>query len=701
MTYRQRKERKNRHKGRLGTKRVLGLGVILAIVLIGALSVVGYIVSIATTAPYINDLKPIDKGASSEIFAADGSRLGYVQSDEIRTPVQWEDMPLALRQATVAIEDKRFYEHHGVDYEGVVRAGWKNLTSGKTVQGGSTITQQLVRALYIKDPKRDFKRKIREAKMASELEKQHSKRWILTSYLNDVPYGTVGGKTAIGVEAAAETYFGKHAKDLSLVQAAMIAGLPQAPSQYNPFQNERAAFQRRNEVLQAMADSGYITQAEATEATTKKIHLRRSNLYSKRREPYFFDSVEQQLIEKYGSGVYRKGGLKVYTTIDPKLQEAARAAINSHLYLSSDPSSAVVTIDSHTGYIKAMASSGNHNDRPFNLAAQGHRQPGSSFKPFVLTTAVLQGADPDRTIYVSKPITLNIPGYGTWSPHTFGNTYSGAETLTQATIHSDNSVYAQLDVDVGPEKVAETAKLLGITTKLDGVPSEGLGGLRLGVSPLEMASAYATLASGGMHSKPEAIKRVVFPDGKQDILGKPKRNRAIPVGVAAEATKILEQNVQKGTGTAAQIGCPTAGKTGTTDNFNDAWFVGYMPTLASAVWVGYPNALKEMRSVHGISVAGGTIPAQIWHDYMTVANSGSCESFPSRANDPVNFSHVSSSSGGYGGGASGGSTGSTGSYNGDRSYSSPSTGGGGGGGGGGGYSPKLYESPPQAAPTPP
>src|SRR3954462_10950960 len=581
MTYRQRKERKNRNQGGVGKKILLSFGVLIAAILIGIASVVGYIASIAATAPDINGLKPIDKGAVSEIFAADGSRLGYVQSDEIRTPIQWDDMPIALRQATVSIEDKRFYEHHGVDYEGVVRAGWKNITSGKTVQGGSTITQQLVRALYIKDPKRDFKRKIREAKMASELEKQHSKRWILTSYLNDVPYGTVGGKTAIGVEAAAETYFGKHAKDPSLVQSALIAGLPQAPSQYNPFPNERAAFQRRNEVLQAMADSGYITQAEATEATTKKIRLRRGTLYSKRREPYFFDYVEQQLIEKYGAGVYRKGGLKVYTTIDPKLQEAGRNAINGRLGLPGYHSSAIVPIDSHTCYSEAMASSGGYHDRTFNLAAQGHRQPGSSFKPFVLTTAVLQGANPDTTIYVSKPVNLQIPGYGTWSPKTYSNTYSGAETLTQATLQSDNSVYAQLDLDVGPDKVAETAKLMGITSKLEGLPSEGLGGLTYGVSPLGMASAYATFSSGGIRSEPQAIRKVVFPDGKSDDLGKPKRKRVLSDGVAATITKGLEKNVQAGTGTHANIGCPAAGKTGTTDNFVDAWFVGYTPHLAT------------------------------------------------------------------------------------------------------------------------
>src|SRR5436305_147765 len=290
MTYRQRKERKRRGKGRIGRRLLLAFAVVVTVALIGAASVVGYIASIAASAPDINDLKPIDKGSVSEIFAADGSRLGYVQSSEIRTPIAWDDMPIALRQATVAIEDKRFYEHHGVDYEGVIRAGWKNLTSGKTVQGGSTITQQLVRALYIKDPKRDFKRKIRE--------------------------------------------------------------------------------------------------------------------------PYFFDYVQDQLIQRYGVGVYRKGGLKVYTTIDPKLQKEGRAAIQGRLYLKSDPSSAIVSIDPDTGYIKAMASSGGYRDRTFNLAAQGHRQPGSSFKPFVLITAVLQGADPDRTIYVSKPVHLDLPGYG-------------------------------------------------------------------------------------------------------------------------------------------------------------------------------------------------------------------------------------------------------------------------------------------------
>src|SRR4051794_19732117 len=273
MTYRQRQARRRRGRGS-GRKRVgLFFALLIAILLLGVLSAVGWVIAVAASAPDIKDLKPIDKGALSSIYAADGSRLGYVQSDQIRTPIQWNDMPLAVRQATVAIEDKRFYQHGGVDFEGIVRAGIKNITSGKTVQGGSTITQQLVRALYIKDPKRDLKRKIREAKMADELESQHSKQWILREYLNNVPYGTVNGQTSIGIEAAAITYFSKHAKHLSLSQSALLAGLPQAPSQYNPLLNPQAAIARRNEVLRAMRSSGYITPAQAQLAMQRPLRL--------------------------------------------------------------------------------------------------------------------------------------------------------------------------------------------------------------------------------------------------------------------------------------------------------------------------------------------------------------------------------------------------------------------------------------------
>jgi len=660
---------------------------------IALLSFAGYVFAVAATAPELSELKPQDKGQTSVIYAADGSRLGYVQSDEIRTPIPWSEMTPELRDATVAIEDERFYKHKGVDYSAIVRAGIKNLESGDTLQGGSTITQQLVRALYIKDPKRNFARKIREAKLASELEKKHSKRWILKNYLNDVPYGTLGGRTAIGIEAAAETFFDKHARDLTLPEAALLAGMPQAPSRYNPFHNPAAALERRNEVLDKMVENHLISRAAAGRAARAKLGLRRGTRYTRRREPYFFDYVQDRLIEHYGAGVYRRGGLKVHTTIDPKLQDAARAAIDGVLAGYPGPAAAIVSIDPSNGYIRAMASSGTYKDRTFNLAAQGHRQPGSAFKTFVLTTAIRKGIDPARTTYASKPLDMNIPGYGPWKVKTYDNSYGGTMNLVTGTLKSDNTVYAQLIIDVGPKAVRETARMMGIKTKLDGLPAEGLGGLRLGVSPLEMANAYATLAAGGIRSEPVPIKRVEFPDGKSDELGKPRRKRVLSDGVAFEVTKILQQNMKSGTAVRGNIGCPAAAKTGTTDNYNDAWLVGYTPKLSTAAWMGYPNALISMPGVQG-----GSYPSSIWHNFMAVAKGSDCSDFP-RPKDRVSsspfYGHYSSTSNrrSYGGG---------GSY--DYSYrSSPSgggTGGSTGGGTGGGYDPRLYESPPQPAPEP-
>jgi len=685
MTHRQRQMRRSRRRRTpIGRRASLGLGVIGALASLFALVAVGYVAAVAATAPTIDELKPIDKGQNSVIYATDGSRLGYVQSDEIRTPITWSRMPRNVRNAVVAIEDENFWRHEGVDYAAIVRAGVSNLSSGRTVQGGSTITQQLARALYIKDAQRSFERKIREAKLASELESRRSKRWILREYLNSVPFGTINGRTAIGVEAAAQTYFSEHADDLKLHQAALLAGLPQAPSQYNPFRNPSAALERRNEVLQAMVRNRRISGSAARRAARKGLDLNRGDTYTKRREPYFFDYVQDQLIERYGAGVFRRGGLKVRTTVDPQLQEAGRAAIRSQLPYPSDPSSAVVSIDPRTGHVRAMASSGQYTDRTFNLAAQGHRQPGSAFKTMVLTTAIRKKVDPRTTTYESKPLSLNLPEWGRWKVTTYDKSYGGRMSLEQATLKSDNTVYAQLDLDLGPDEVRKTARLMGITTKLDAVPSEGLGGLRVGVSPLEMANAYATLASGGIRNSPRAILRVEFPDGSTENLGKPRRRRVLPDGVAYEVTKILEQNVQRGTGKSAQIGCPAAGKTGTTDDFNDAWFVGYTPRLSTSVWVGYPNALREMRGVHGVDVAGGTFPAEIWGNYMNVAK-GPCQNFR-RPSEPVRFSPF------YGKYSKRSGAGRYGNYRvqgGANTYS--------GGGYSDGYNPRAYErlpSPP-------
>ncbi|MET0513242.1 MAG: transglycosylase domain-containing protein [Thermoleophilaceae bacterium] len=679
MSHRHRQSRRRKHRGS-SSKILLAIGVIATVCIIGVLSVAGYVLAIAATAPDLTDLKADDKGQLSVVYASDGTKLGFIQSDTLRRVVPWKELPVDLRRATVAIEDERYYKHGGVDVNAIVRAGIKNLESGETVQGGSTITQQLVRALYIKDPERNFARKIREAKLASELEEDHSKSWILHNYLNAVPYGTVNGRTSIGAEAAAVTFFDKHASKLKLHEAALLAGLPQAPSQYNPFRNGQAAIERRNDVLEKMYENGYITRLEYEKAAAKDLGLKQGLRYVQRREPYFFDYVQEKLIERYGVGVVRAGGLRIHTTIDPALQDSAREAINAYYGDPAGPSSAIVSIDPANGKIRAMASSGTYGERRFNLAAQGHRQPGSAFKTMVLTAAILKGVDPDSTSYTSKPLNINDPEYGPWQVKTFGDSYGGTMSLTRATLASDNTVYAQLILDIGPKAVCKTAKLLGITTKLDCYPAEGLGGLTRGVTTLEMASAYATLASGGVRHRATGIERVVFPDGKSENLGNSEGKRVMTDGQAYEVTKILKMNVTSGTGTAANYGCPAAGKTGTTDEAKDAWFVGYTPRLSSAVWVGYPDAGVAMPGAQG-----GTYAAPVWHAYMLPAHGEYCEDFP-LPEEPFVSSPF------FGKYASTGNAGTGGYYDQDADPSTDDT------TGGTEYDPRYYETAPQDAP---
>jgi penicillin-binding protein 1A len=652
----------------------------------GAVGVVVYVMAIASSAPEIDSLRPVNQGTTSVVLAANGKRLGFIDNDDLRQPVAISRMPRHLRDATVAIEDQRFWNHKGVDYEGVVRAAVKNLRSGETVQGGSTITMQLVRNIYPVSKARNIQRKIREAKLAQEVEDAHSKTWILTNYLNSVPYGTVGGQTAVGAQAAARVFFAKPVEELTLPEAALLAGLPQAPSLYNPFRDPRAATARRNDVLGRMHKLEMIDDAQYRAALTAPLGVKSNDYFTAKRETYFFDYVKEQLIERYGLETVRKGGLRIHTTIDLAKQKAARDAMKGQLPYPDDPASAIVSIDPRNGYIRAMASSAKYGKVKFNYAAQGRRQAGSTFKVMVLMAALRKGINPNATSYVSRPLNLNTR-WGPWKVKTYANTYGGSMNLVTATTQSDNTVYAQLVLDVGPDAVRQAAYDMGITTKLDALPAEGLGGLRLGVSPLEMANAFATIASGGMRHKPIAIKRVVFRDGKSEDLGKPRAKRTFSEGVAYEATKILQQNVLRGTGTKANIGCPSAGKTGTVDDYTDAWYVGYTPKLSTSVWVGYPNQKVPMYSVHGIRVAGGTFPAQIWHDYMAKAVGGDCSDFKA----PSQGARFSPFFGRYAG---------TGTSR-DRNYSYRYEGGGGGSRGGqsgGGYDPDLYESRPQSSP---
>ncbi|MCX6388589.1 MAG: transglycosylase domain-containing protein [Solirubrobacterales bacterium] len=625
MSRLQRKQRRTRGR----SNRIIMVG-LLSVALCG-LAGLGWVLATAASAPGIDQLRPSEPGATSSVFAADGSRLGFISTVILRSPLAEAEMPKEMGQATVAIEDRRFYQHSGVDYEGIVRAAVRNVTSGKTLQGGSTLTMQLARNLYIpgERSKKTIDRKIREAKWALQLEGEHSKSWILNSYMDDVAYGTVGGQTAVGVQAAARMFFDKPAKDLTLAECALLAGLPQAPSQYNAFSNPVGATRRRAEVLNAMAKSGDITQEQADAAKKEPLGTKKNNYFSRRREGFFFDYVTEELYRRYGVAAVRQGGLRINTTIEPKLQQAGRDAIAGRLGQPDDPASALVSMDPKTGAIRAMVSSADYGQTKFNYAAQGHRQPGSTFKVMVLVAALRKGIDPLSTTYESKELTPGwLDGYPSYSVATYGHNYSGSMNLLQATLQSDNTVYAQLDADVGPEEVRQTAYDMGIKTKLDAYPAEGLGGLTIGVSPLEMANAYSTLSDGGVRVEPVAITKVTFPDGHSDDLGKVKETKVFSDGIAAQATSILEQNVQGGTGTAAGYGCPAAGKTGTTSDYKDAWFVGFTPNLSTAVWVGYPNPPTSMTSVHGITVAGGTFPAEIWHDFMSVAHGDKCDSFP-------------------------------------------------------------------------
>jgi penicillin-binding protein 1A len=611
--------------------------VVLTLVGICGLSVVAWVGATAASAPSIASLKERDPGANTEVLAADGTRLGFISADYLSRPIKGRSMPKVLRDATVAIEDERFYKHKGVDYEGIVRAAVKNFVNRKNVEGGSTLTMQLVKNLYTADRSRKglagYQRKIREAKLAEELENEHDKEWILDKYLNTTSYGTVGGQTAIGVEAAARIYFDKRAKQLTLREAALLAGLPQAPTDYSPILHGRAAKNRRNDVLDKMAELGMITAETAARVKRRGMGLKLGDYFSRRREGYFFDYVKDELIKEYGTKTVKLGGLVVHTTIDLEKQRRAREAIKTKLG-DIGPSSALVTINPRNGYILAMASSADYAETKFNLAAQGERQPGSSFKVFALMTALRNGVNPNSTRYTSvSPTRINDPKYGPpFEVKTYGGTSGGNMNLVQATLRSDNSVFIQLALDLGPDKVAQTAVDMGIKRRhVHGYPAESLGGLENGVSPLEMATAYATIASGGYRNRPTAITKVEFEaTGKSELprRWRPHRTKVFPDGVTYEATKILEMNIQGGTGTHANIGCPAGGKTGTTDRNTDAWFVGFTPRLATAVWVGYPNDRTEMNGLYlGGPVDGGTFPADIWGAYMSSIKGSFCGDF--------------------------------------------------------------------------
>jgi penicillin-binding protein 1A len=564
---------------------------------------------------------PKSVGRDSFVYAADGSRLGTVPTIRNREPVAVGRMSPWLPKATVEIEDRRFWERGALDYGAIARAAIADLRAGRVVQGGSTLAQQYVRDRYLAGQGATLHRKIKEACLAVALEKAWSKPQILQAYLNTVFYG----QRAYGAQAAAWTYFSRSARSLTLPQAALLAGLPQAPSVYDPFKDPHAAVARRNEVLAAMRSAHSISARRASAATGAPLGLHPGTRYTRVRGGAFFDYLLRRLLHRYGARA-AAGGLHVDTTLDPRLEHVAEGALAGWLHTPADPAGALVAIDPRNGAIRAMAVDLPGGQRlAFNLASQSHRQAGSAFKVFTLTAAIEEGI-PLSSVW-SGPPSLTIPSRrclnatGRWTVHNFADEKAGTMTLAQAIAHSVNTIFAQVVMRVGPARVVDVAHRMGIRSPLKPVCSITLG--PEGVSPLEMTTAFATLAALGIRHDAHAVSRVALPSGRVIARLRSGGKRALTASVADRVTSALEGVVRSGTGMAANPGRPVAGKTGTAEGFKDAWFCGYVPQLAACAWIGYPHAETPMRSLDGFAqVVGGSVPARIWHDFMTPALAG-------------------------------------------------------------------------------
>lgn len=565
--------------------------------------------------------KPPPLPQTTYVFDRKGRVITTLHAGVNRIEVPLSRISDHLKHAVIALEDRDFYRESGVNFSSIARAALVNLRKGRVEQGGSTITQQYVKNVYT-GGERTISRKIEEAILAQKLSRSYTKDEILASYLNSVYFG----RGAYGTEAAALTYFGVHASRLNLQQAALLAGLIRAPARYDPFRDPKGAATRRDLALQAMAGQGYITWDEARASVSKPVRVRKGRS-STTPAAYFMDFVRRALQNKHGYSGTFTGGLRVTTTLDWGMQRAAERAIVTNLPNPRDPAAALVAIDPRNGEIRALVGGRNFNRAKFNLATQAHRQTGSAFKPFTFVAALEQRIDP--TAVMSGPRNLTIddpmcrdPKKGDWEVSNYADETAGTMSLRSALAHSVNTIFAQLVVGVGPDNVVNVARRMGIRSRLSDVCSITLGSQ--GVTPMEMTAAFATLAARGVRHQPRAIREVRDPGGR--VIERPtkKGKRALEQNVADLATHALQGVIQGGTGTAADIGRPAAGKTGTAQNYQDAWFCGYVPQLAACVWMGYPKTEdRPMENVEGFAhVFGGSLPAMIWHDFMVKALKG-------------------------------------------------------------------------------
>jgi penicillin-binding protein 1A len=723
-------------------KRLRFVAILLAALVLGFVSFVfGIFISVASDLPSLTKFSQLKDAKSSVLLDDLGHPLGVV-SQQNRVIVTPGEIPQIVKEAVISIEDKRFQTNSGVDVRGIARAFTQDILHKGNVQGASTIEQQFIKNALQAQSHRTIFEKLREVALAFQLSHKWSKEKIITAYLNTIYFGN----GAYGIEAAAQTYFGRDVnhegcglpshqlcvEQLQPWEAALLAGIIQSPTANDPASHPMAARARRNIVLRQMLEQGYLTRAVYEQSTAQALPADKD--VQAPREPtiegidagYFTSWVQQQVIERYGAPRAFDGGLRIKTTLDLELQRAAEQSVNAYLG-GEGPTASLVAIENSTGEVRAMVGGRNYNESPFNLAIHGQRQPGSSFKAFDLAAALEAGISPEST-WTSKQKTFIVPntrGEEKFVVHNDEGNYTGSNTLTGATAYSDNSIYAEVGLKVGTHKIARLARRMGITTPLSTNPAMTIGGLTTGVTALDMAHAYETIAHGGRRvsgtlangGAPVAIQEVdagvrTLPDGNHKDVNRVTTKPVLPASVAATETSMLQTVLQYGTGRAAATGQFAAGKTGTTSNYGDAWFVGWDSRYTVAVWVGYPNGLVPMTtSFNGGPVLGGTFPALIWHNFIVNAMSidknraeqaaagKSGKGGKTGAEESGEGSGTTTSEGGPSapsGGRSGSPGGPGGSNNGGGKGSAPNT----GGEAGGGSSKAAPEAAPEAS-TPP
>ncbi|MDP9344628.1 MAG: transglycosylase domain-containing protein, partial [Actinomycetota bacterium] len=622
-------------------KRLRLLAIAVPLVLLAMVSTIfGMMMAVASDLPALENRREYKDARNSVLYDVHGKQLGVLTNNQSRLLVQFGEISSYMRNAIISIEDRRFYENSGVDLRGIGRAFVEDLVTQRAAQGGSTIAQQFVKNAMRAQGRRTVFEKLREAALAYHLTRKWSKAKILTEYLNSIYFGN----GAYGIESAARTYFGDEpdhkgcgttrrpcAKELKPEEAALLAGSVANPSAFDPVAHPEAATRRRDMVLDAMFTQHRISRLAYFNARREALPgtVRPPSVETK--APYFTTWVRQQLVDRYGPRRAFEGGLKVYTSLDDDLQNAAQAAINQNLANPAGPSAALVAIDNDTGQVRAMIGGRDYRKTPFNLATQGQRQPGSSFKPFILATALKAGIGPG-SVWPSRKRVFDVPNSTEkFTVNNFESTYTGAQTLAGGLTFSDNAVYSAVGIKVGTDKVARLARHMGIRTPVSTNYAMTLGGLREGVTPLDMAHAYESFVTHGRRIEgtlgsgtgPVGIDRVRSEQGDQVDHNKVISKPVLPRGVADQAVGIMSTVVSQGTGVRAALGDGVfaAGKTGTTENSGDAWFVGFTQRLTVAVWVGYPNKLKPMLTeFQGGPVEGGTYPAIIWRAFMQAAN---------------------------------------------------------------------------------